>query len=66
MVLMELLARPLTTDSEWFQHIVLVLPDLLFEIKAGVFSGPQIQALVRDQNFVRKMNDKERGHGFDL
>ena len=38
-----------------------MLPGLLFEkIKADVFNGPQIRALVRDQEFARKMNDKER------
>ena len=36
-------------------------PWLSFEkIKAGVFNGPQIRALVRYQEFSRKMNDKER------
>ena len=38
-----------------------MLPGLSFEkIKAVVFNGPQIRALVRDQEFARKMNNKER------
>ena len=54
--------RALNTDGECFQHIVLVLPAFSFEnIKAGVFDWLQICTLVRDQDFVKKMNDKERG-----
>ena len=59
--LMKQFAKALNTDGECFQHIFSVLPGLSFEkIKAGVFNGPQIRALVRDQEFARKMNDKER------
>ena len=40
---------------------------LLFKkIKAGVFDEPQIHALVCDQDFVWKMNDKERGAWFSF
>ena len=60
--LMKQFVRALNTDGECFQHIVSALPASSFEkIKAGVFDGPQIRALVRDQDFVRKMDDKERG-----
>ena len=42
-------------------NIVSAFPALSFEkIKAGVFDGPQIRALVRDEEFVRQMNDKEK------
>ena len=59
--LMKQFVKALNTDGECFQHIFSVLPGLSFEkIKAGVFNGPQIRALVRDQEFARKMNDKER------
>ena len=59
--LMKQFVKALNTDGECFQHIFSVLPGLSFEkIKAGVFNGPQIHALVRDQEFARKMNDKER------
>ena len=58
---MKQFVKALNTDGECFQHIFSVLPGLSFEkIKAGVFNGPQIHALVRDQEFARKMNDKER------
>ena len=44
-----------------------VLPGLPFEkIKGGVFNGPQTQALVPDQEFTRKMNDKERTAWFSF
>ncbi|KAK4327299.1 hypothetical protein Pmani_002240 [Petrolisthes manimaculis] len=60
--LMKQFVRALNTDGECFQHIVSALPALSFEkLKAGVFDGPQIRALVRDQDFVRKMDDKEKG-----
>ena len=53
--------KTLNTDGECFQHIFPVLPGLSFEkIESGVFNEPQIRALVRDQEFVRKMNDKGR------
>ena len=42
-------------------------PSLLFEkIKAGVFDGTQIRVLVRDQDLMRIMNDKERGTRFSF
>ena len=51
----------MNTGGECFQHMFSVLPGLYFEkIKAGVFNRPQYRALVRDQEFARKMNDKER------
>ena len=30
------------------------------KLKGGVFDGPQIRTLVRDQEFVQKMNAKEK------
>ena len=59
--LMKQFVRALCIDGECFQHIVSAFPALSFEkIKAGVFDGPQIRALVRDEQFVRKMDDKEK------
>ena len=44
---------------------VSVLPALSFEkIKAGVFHWPQIGALIRGLEFIRRMNHKERGAWF--
>ena len=59
--LMKQFVNALNTDGECFQHVFSVLPGLSFEkIKASVFNGSQIRALVHDQEFARKMNDKER------
>ena len=59
--LMKQFVNALNTDGECFQHAFSVLPGLSFEkIKASVFNGSQIRALVHDQEFARKMNDKER------
>ena len=58
---MKQFVKALDSDSECFQHIISAFPKLLFDkIKAGVFDGPQIRTLVRDKEFVNKMNDKER------
>ena len=64
---MKQFVRALNTDGECFQYTVSVLLPLSYEkIKAGVFNGSQIRAFVRDQDFVRKMNDKERGVWFSF
>ena len=47
--------------GECFQHILSAFPKFLFDkTKAGVFDGLQIRTLVRDEEFVNKINDKER------
>ena len=59
--LMKQFVKALHLDGECFQHILRTFPGLSSEkIKAGVFDGPQIRTLVRDQNFVQAMNDKEK------
>ena len=58
---MKQFVKALCTDGDCFQHIVSSFPGLSFEkINAGVFDGPQIRTLVRDKEFVQKMNDKEK------
>ena len=53
--------KALDSNGECSQHIVSAFHKLLFDkIKAGVFNGPQIRTLVRDEEFVNKINDKER------
>jgi len=48
-------------DGEYFQHIASAYPELSFDkIKAGVFDKPQIRSLARDEEFVNKMNGKEK------
>ena len=57
---MKQFVKALNTDGKCFQLIVLVLSTLSFEkIKADIFNGPQFHAFLHDQEFVRKMNDKE-------
>ena len=59
--LMKQFVKALSSDGECFQYIVSAFPALSIEkIKAGVFDGPQIRALVRDEEFVKKMIDKEK------
>ena len=59
--LMKQLVKALSLDSECFQHLVYAFPGLSYEkIKAGLFDGPQIPTLVRDQEFVQKMSAKEK------
>ena len=49
------------SKGECFQQIVSAFPKLSFDkIKAGVFDGTQIRILIRDGEFVNKMNDKEK------
>ena len=59
--LMKQFVKALHLDGECFQHILRTFSGLSYEkIKAGVFDGPQIRTLVRDQAFVQAMNDKEK------
>ncbi|XP_063219615.1 uncharacterized protein LOC134529442 [Bacillus rossius redtenbacheri] len=59
--LMKQFIKALHTESDCFKHIVSAFPCLSYEkIKAGVFDGPQIRALERDEEFVMKMDEKER------
>ena len=58
---MKQFVKALNTENECFQHIVSAFPGLSFDkIKAGVFDGPHIRSLIRDKEFVRKMDQKER------
>ena len=58
---MKQFVKALHLDGECFQHILRTFPGLSYKkIKAGVFDGPQIRTLVRDQAFVQAMNDKEK------
>ena len=59
--LMKQFVKALSLDSECFQHLVYAFPGLSYEkIRAGVFDGPQIRTLVRDQEFVQKINAKKK------
>ncbi|KAI6648326.1 hypothetical protein LOD99_12135 [Oopsacas minuta] len=57
--LMKLFVKALNPDNESFHHLVYTFPALSYDkIKAGVFDGPQIRTLIRDKNFIQKMNVK--------
>ena len=57
---MKQFVQALRLDGECFQHLLHTFSGLYYEkIKAGVFDGPQIRTLVRDQAFVQAMTDKE-------
>ena len=59
--LMKQFVKALDTEGECFQHIITAIPGLSFEkIKAGVFDGPQIRTLIRDDQFVAKMTALEK------
>ena len=58
--LMKQFLKAQETEGERFQHIITVLPGLSFEIRVGVFDGPQIRTLIRDDQFVAKMVASER------
>ena len=58
--LMKQFVKALRLDGEYFQYLLHTFPGLSYEIiKEGVFDGPQIRTLVRDQAFVQAMNDNE-------
>ena len=58
---MKQFVKTLETGGECFQHIITALPGLSFEkIRAGMFDGPQIGILIRDDQFIAKMTALER------
>ena len=58
---MKQFVKTLETERECFQHIITALPGLPFEkIRAGMFDGPQIRTLIRDDQIVAKMTALER------
>ncbi|GBL90739.1 hypothetical protein AVEN_219389-1 [Araneus ventricosus] len=58
--LMKQFVKGLSVDGECFQYVVSFLPALSFKIKTRLFNRPQIQAIVRNREFVRKINGKEK------
>ena len=57
---MKQFVKALETEGKYFQHIITALPGLSFKkIRVGVFDGPEILILIRDQ-FVAKTTALER------
>ena len=51
--LMKEFVKALNTEENRYQYIFLAFPGLSYEkVKAGVFDGPQIRQLIKDQNFI--------------
>ena len=62
--LMKQFVKVLDTDSDYFEYLCKVFPGLTLEKhKAGIFDGPQIRALIKDQAFTQSMTDAEKMHG---
>ena len=58
--LMKQFVRALDKDGECFKYICRFFPGLSMEkLKAGIFSGPQIRQIIKDDNFINSMTDIE-------
>ena len=55
---MKQFVKALKTDSDCFQYIVTSLPGFLIEKKKQ--EGPQIRYLIKDKEFIKTMNIKEK------
>lgn len=59
--IMKQFVKALDKDGDCFTYICRALPKLSMEkLKAGVFNGPQIRQLVKDNNFVKSMTENEK------
>ena len=53
--------KALKTEGDCFKYLILAFPGLSVEkIKAGVFDGPQIWQLIKDDNFIRTISELEK------
>ena len=58
---MKQFVKALKTDSDCIQYIITSLPGLSIEKKkAGVFNRPQIRYLIKDKEFIKTINIKEK------
>ena len=58
---MKQFVKALDTDGTCFKYLCESFPALSYEkIKAGVFDGPQIRHLMKDNAFPNSMNETER------
>lgn len=58
--LMKQFVKALNKDGMCFKYICNVFPSLSREkLKAGIFDGPQIRKLIKDENFVSYMTETE-------
>ncbi|KAF2367923.1 hypothetical protein FHG87_001323 [Trinorchestia longiramus] len=59
--LMKQFVKALLTDGDCFKYTILQFPGLSFEkIKAGVFVGPQMRQVIKDEQFIGTMSDLDK------
>lgn len=59
--LMKQFVKALSVEGDCFKYIVSAFPSLSYEkIKAGVFDGPQIRQLIKDERFIETMTELEK------
>ena len=57
--------KALDRNGECFQYILSKFLSVSYEkIKAGVFDGPQIRTLMKDNTFPNSMNEIEKMPGY--
>ena len=62
---MKQFVKALPTIGDCFKYIILQFPGLSTEkIKSSVFEGPQIQQLIKDEQFTGTMSDLRRMLGY--
>ena len=58
---MKQFVKALDKEGHCFQYICSTFPGLSYEkVKAGVFDGPHIRQLIKDQNFTTSMTAVEK------
>lgn len=58
---MKQFVKALSIEGDCFKYINSGFPSLSYEkIKAGVFDGPQIRKLIKDEHFTETMTELER------
>ena len=59
--LMKQFVKGLSTDGDCLKYIILTFPGLSIEkIKTGLFNGPQIRQLIKDEQFTGTMSDLKK------
>lgn len=58
---MKQFVKALDTESEAFKHLKSVFPGLSdAKVKGGIFIGPQIRKIMKDEEFLKKLTDIEK------
>lgn len=63
--LMKQFVKALDKTGKCFEYLQMIFPRVSdVKMKEGVFDGPQIRKMFRDNVFISKMNDQEKAAGF--